>query len=175
MFMNSQLIGSVLRSLRDLEASLVRVKRLTALERLYAASVPRELARRSRVAYEREGTVVGTADNSAVAAKLRHLAPRIVLEIVKSVPEVTAIRVEVQVTQPPPARREPSAKIGAKGLANLRELRDSLPESPLRAALGRLVSRREILDRQDQALQGKESEHDQGHDHAVLEELPPEP
>jgi|KBSSwiStaDraftv2_1062776.scaffolds.fasta_scaffold1365272_2 hypothetical protein len=159
MFMNSQLIGSVLRSLRDLEASLVRVKRLTALQRLYAQSVPRELARKSRVAYEREGTVVVTADNGAVAAKLRHLAPRIVLEIVKSVPEVTGIRVEVQVTQPPAARPEPPVEIGPKGLANLRELRDSLPASPLKAALDRLVSRREKLNRQDQALHGEEGEH----------------
>ena len=159
MFMNSQLIGSVLRSLRDLEASLVRVKRLTALQRLYAESVPRELARKSRVAYEREGTVVVMADNGAIAAKLRHLAPRIVLEIVKSVPEVTAIRVEVQVT-PPPARRAPSAEIGPKGLANLRALRDSLPASPLKAALDRLVSRREALDRQDQPLQGEKGESD---------------
>src|SRR5689334_22241864 len=160
MFMNCQLIGSVLRSLGDLEASLMHVKRLAALERLYAASVPRESAGRSRVAYEREGTLVVTADNSAVAAKLRHLAPRIVVEIVKSVPEVTGIRVEVQVTQPPAIGREPSVEIGPKGLANLRELRDSLPSSPLKAALNRLVSRRETLNRQNQPLQGKEGEND---------------
>src|SRR5215475_7717092 len=115
--MNSQLIGSVLRSLRGLEASLVRVKQLAALESLYAASVPRELAKRSRVAYEREGTLVLTADNGAIAAKLRHLAPRIVLEIVKSWPEVTAIRVEVQVKEPPAAWRKTRAEIGPKGLA----------------------------------------------------------
>jgi len=160
MFMNSQLIGSVLRSLRDLEASLVRVKQLTALEHAYAASVPRELARRSRVAYEREGTLVVTADNSAIATKLRHLAPRIVQHIVKSAPQVTSIRVEVQVTQRPAARREPAAEIGPSGLASLRELRDSLPTSPLKAALDRLVTRREELNRQDQALQGEEGESD---------------
>jgi hypothetical protein len=158
--MDSQLIGSVLRSLRELEASLVRVKQLAALQRVYVASVPRELAGRSRVAYEREGTVVVTADNGAIAAKLRHLAPRIVLEIVKSVPEVTAIRVEVQVTQPQEVRREPPAEIGPKGLTHLRALRDSLPASPLQAALQRLVSRSEELNRQDQALQSKEGETD---------------
>ena len=160
MFMNNQLIGSVLRSLRDLEASLVRVKQLTALDDLYAASVPRELARRSRVAYEREGTLVVTADNGAIAAKLRHLAPRIIQQIVKSASQVTSIRVEVQVTERPAPRHEPSAEIGPKGLANLRELRDSLPTSPLKAALDRLVTRRERLNRQDQALQSQEGEND---------------
>jgi len=50
-------------------------------------------------------------------------------------------------------------EIGPKGLANLRELRDSLPASPLKAALDRLVSRREKLNRQDQALHGEEGEH----------------
>jgi len=160
MFMNSQVIGSVLRSLRDLEASLVRVKQLTALEHLYAASVPAELARRSRVAYEREGTLVVTADNGAIAAKLRHLAPRIIQQIVKSASQVTSIRVEVQVTERPAPRHEPSAEIGPKGLVNLRELRDSLPTSPLKAALDRLVTRREKLNRQDQALQSQEGEND---------------
>jgi hypothetical protein len=158
--MDSQLIGSVLRSLRELEASLVRVKQLAALQRVYVASVSKELAGRSRVAYEREGTVVVVADNGAVAAKLRHLAPRIVVEIVKSVPEVTGIRVEVQVTQPPNVRRELPAAIGPKALAHLRALRDSLPASPLQAALRRLVSRREELNRQDQALQSEKGEAD---------------
>ena len=64
-----------------------------------------EFAARSRVAYERAGAIVVLADTSAVAAKLRQLAPRIVARIVKSAPEITSMRVEVQITQSnkPPA------------------------------------------------------------------------
>ena len=160
MVLNSQTIGSLLRSLRDLQAILVRVKRLARLQQAYSGAVPRELARRSRVAYEREGTVVVSADTSAVAAKLRQLAPRIVIEIVKSFPEVTAIGVELQVMEssaPAPGARP---EIGSKGLASLARLRDSLPESPLRQAIDRLVARRPALDGEDKPLQHEEGEHD---------------
>jgi hypothetical protein len=158
--MNNLLIGSVLRSLRDLEAILVRAKQLAALGQAYAAAVPEELARRSRVAYERAGTMVVVADTSAVAAKLRQLTPRIVAEIVKSAAEITSMRVEVQIVQRSSGRREPRPEIASHGLASLRELRDSLPDSPLRGALDRLVSRREASDRQDQPLEREESEDD---------------
>ena len=119
-----------------------------------------ELAKRSRVAYERGGTVVVVADTSAVAAKLRQLVPRIVIGIVKSAPEVTSIRVEVQVAENSDGPRHIRPEIGARALSSLRELRDSLPDSPLRQAIGKLVSRREALDREDQSLQRKEGEHD---------------
>lgn len=158
--MNSQTIGSVLRSLRDLKAILVRVERLASLQQTYAGAVPMELAKRSRVAYERGGTVVVVADTSAVAAKLRQLVPRIVIGIVKSAPEVTSIRVEVQVAETSDGPRDIRPEIGSRALSSLCELRDSLPDSPLRQAIGKLVSRREALDRQDQSLQRKEGEHD---------------
>lgn len=154
-------IGALLASLRDLQAIYVRAKTLAALQQIYAGALPSELSRRSRVAFERSGTVVVFADNGAVAAKLRHLAPRIVGEIVKSAPEVTAIRVEVQVAHSSTVRRHSHRQIGSSGLASLTALRDSLPETPLRAALSRLVggaaasqSEHESLERQE----GKEDE-----------------
>jgi hypothetical protein len=112
------------------------------------------------VAYEREGTVVVSADTSAVAAKLRQLAPRIVVEIVKSFPEVTAIRVELQVAESSASAPGPRPEIGSKGLASLARLRDSLPESPLRQAIDRLVARGMALDGEDKPLQHEEGEHD---------------
>jgi Dna[CI] antecedent, DciA len=161
LFVNSQLIGPLLRSLRNLEAIVVRAEQLAALEQAYVAAIPREFAARSRVAYERAGAIVVLADTSAVAAKLRQLAPRIVARIVKSAPEITSMRVEVQIAQHnnSPPRVRPT--IGADGLASLRELRDALPDSPLRVAIGRLVSRREGLDRQDKPFQSEEGKDDQ--------------
>jgi hypothetical protein len=159
--MNSPVIGSLLRSLRELQATLVRVKQLTALQQIYVGAVPRDLARRSRVAFERSGTVVVVADTSAVAAKLKQLAPRIVVEIVKFVPEVTSIQVEVQVTRGSDAHTLPRPAIGPRGLTSLRELRDALPDSPLREALDRLVQRGARSDGQDQPLQREESNSDQ--------------
>jgi hypothetical protein len=113
------------------------------------------------VAYERAGTLVVVADTGAVAAKLRQLAPRIVNEIVKSAPEITSIRVEVQVTRSRPAAPA-RARIGAAGKRSLRDLRDSLPDSPLRQALDRMVERRAKSDGDDQPFQGEKGGDDQG-------------
>jgi hypothetical protein len=112
------------------------------------------------VAFERSGTVVVVADTSAVAAKLRQLAPRIVAEIVKFAPEVTSIQVEVQVTRGSDVPPRPRPAIGPRGLTSLSKLRDALPVSPLREALDRLLQRGARSDRQDQPLQREESNND---------------
>ena len=150
-------IGSLLASLRDLQAIYVRAKRLAALQQIYAGALPGGLSRSSRVAFERSGTVVVFADNGPVAAKLRHLAPRIVSEIVKIDPEVTAIRVEVQVTQGEIRRESRPHRIGSRGLLSLKALHDALPETALRAALGRLVASQG----EHQALEHQEGDDDQ--------------
>jgi Dna[CI] antecedent, DciA len=155
---NSPDIGSVLSSLRELEATLVRVNRLAALQRIYAVAVAADLARRSRVTLERSGTLVVVADTSAIAAKLKQLAPRIVQEIVKSAPEVTSIQVEAQVPLGSDLGARSRPKIGPRGLTSLGELRDALPDSPLRQALDRMVRRSISSHREDKPLKGQESQ-----------------
>ena len=159
--MNSPVIGSVLGSLRELEATLVRVNKLAALQRIYAVAVAADLAKKSRVVFERSGTLVVVADTSAVAAKLKQLAPRVVQEIVKSAPEVTSIHVEAQVTLAGDLGTRPRPKIGPRALATLGELRDALPDSPLRRALDRMVRRSASSHSQDESLKGEESQNDQ--------------
>ena len=162
--MNSPVIGSVLRSLSNLQATLVRVDRLAALQRIYAAAVPSGLAEKSTVALERSGVLLVVAETSAVGHKLRQLAPRIVEEIVKSAPEVTSIQVEVQVTlrNDPHGTERPT--IGALGLCSLRAFRDRLPSSPLREAVDQLVRRGTQSDRKDQALDHEKRDYDQRQD-----------
>jgi hypothetical protein len=154
----------VLRSLRELEATLVRVNRLAALQRIYAGAVPEDLVKRSRVVLEQAGSLVVVADTSAMAHKLRQLAPRIVEQIVKFAPEVTSIVVEVQVTPGSDLRARRDAAIGPRGLTSLRQLCDKLPESPLREALARMIQRGSRSDSQNESLEDKKSNHDQGKD-----------
>jgi hypothetical protein len=161
---NSLVIGSVLRSLRELEATLVRVKRLAALQRIYAETVPQDLAERSGVVLERASAVVVAAETSAIAHKLKQLAPRIVEKIVKFAPELTSIQVEVQVTLRSDIHPRARPAIGPRGLTSLRELRDALPESPLREALARMVRRGVVLDGEDQPLKDQKGENDQRED-----------
>ena len=159
--MNSPVIGSLLCSLRELQASLVRAKHLIALQQIYAEAVPWDLAKKSRVAFEQSGAVVIVADTSAVATKLRQLAPRIVDKIVKFAPEVTSIQVEVQVTRRSDAVARRLPLIGPRGRSSWSELRDALPPSPLRHAIARLLQRGSESSDEHQPLHGEEREHDQ--------------
>jgi Dna[CI] antecedent DciA-like protein len=155
-------IGSLIARLEDLKAIHMRATRLAALQRIYRAAISEELARRSTVVDERSGTLVIAADTSGVAAKLRQLLPRIVGEIVKSVPEVTAIRLEVQVGEPPPLRpRFEPRSIGEPAIQSFAQLRDQLPDSSLRQALSRLIEHCKPSDSENDPLQHHERKYDE--------------
>ncbi len=141
MFVDGQPFKLLLNSSDDLKAISVRLKRVALLQQIYVDTVSRELAGRSRVADERADAVVIMADTSAVAAKLRQLAPRIVAEIVKREPERTGIRLDVQLSPANPLPAGSGHTLPESALDGLANLRDSLPDSELRAALRRMVAR----------------------------------
>jgi Dna[CI] antecedent, DciA len=166
LIVKAHVIGSLIARLEDLKAIHMRASRLAALQQVYRAAISEELARRSRVIDERPGTLIIAADTSGVAAKLRQLLPRIVGEIVKSVPEVTAIRVEVQVGEARASpRRFPRLSISQPALQSIAQLRDQLPESSLRNALSRLIDHSTRSNGQNDPLQHDEREHDERQDH----------
>jgi hypothetical protein len=138
---HSRTIGYLLNSLTDLEAIRVRVERIAALQQAYFAAVPRELAQSSTVGYETQGTLVLLAASGAAAARLRHLAPRLLLTIRKQFPEVKTIRTEVQLVRGSRRLAPPIRRVGATGLRSLEELEAGLADGPLRDALRRLIRR----------------------------------
>jgi len=119
-----------------------RTKPLRELQKLYAGCVPPVLRTASRV-----GSVSGDelklfADSGAVATRLRLLAPGLLAEFRGKGWQFSAIRVAVQVSPPPaPAPGTPREAMGAKGRESLQRLADTLPESPLQAAIRRLARR----------------------------------
>ena len=123
----------------------MRAQRVVALQQVYFACVPRELAQSSTVGYETQGTLVLLAANGAVAARLRHLAPRLLLTIRKQFPEVKAIRTEVQLVRGNRRTAAPIRRVGATGLLHLRELEAALADGPLRDALRRLIRHQDGL------------------------------
>ena len=129
---------------RPLAERLAHIKRLN---RRYRTLVPESLAEASRVcAIDGTTVVVGTA-SGALAAALRHLAPRLLegLRGVRTNPkssrdqELTAIRIEVQVNTSQPRRpvvpREPMP------MDKLAAVADKLADSPLKETLRRLAPR----------------------------------
>ena len=125
--------------LRPLAARLAYVRRL---QRRYRSLAPQGLAEASRVCAMDGTTVVICADNGAVAAALRHLAPRLLQGLREAArksqkhardQELTSIRVEVQVAVPAPKRVvRARGEIPAEKLAGVAR---GLSQSPLREKL----------------------------------------
>jgi len=125
----------------ELRGLAQKARLLAALERLYREATPPALAGASRViGFERHILVVG-ADNSAIAAKLRQLAPRILQKAQEINAEVTGILVKVQVGQPPTRRGRNAHILSKTGRLELAGLAATLTDSPLKDALLRLIKR----------------------------------
>lgn len=126
--------------LRPLSERLLHIKRL---QKRYRTLAPEKLAEASRVCAIDGTTVVIRASSGAVAAALRHVAPRILEGLTKARTskyprgqELTSIRIEVQVDIPVPKpvvrpRTEmPRAKLGT--------LAEAMSDSPLKEELKRI-------------------------------------
>lgn len=116
-------------------------RKLTALDRLFRETIPPSLARASRIIGVEGHVIKIGADNSAIAAKLRQLAPQILLRLQEANAEVTGILVKVQVGQPAPEQRRARPALSKAGRQELTELASNLPNSPLKNALLRLTRR----------------------------------
>jgi hypothetical protein len=74
----------------------VRAADLIAMRRHYRDAMPEGLARNSQIFNYRRGTVIIGANNSAVAAKIKQLAPRLTALFLEKGWQVNAIQVQVQ-------------------------------------------------------------------------------
>ena len=137
-------IGEILAATGELKTLSRSAQRQAELARLLVEATPRALSEATQVKGLRAGTLVISADNAAVAAKLKQLVPRLLIHFSKRVPEITGIRVEVQPEPGAASAPAQSAKCGPgqAALADLQKLADGLADSPLKLSLHRLVRRR---------------------------------
>src|SRR5690242_16616865 len=94
----SQKIGALLGA-GELRTLSRKARRLMELQQVFLDSAPPSLARASRVKDYRTGTLFLSAENAAVAMKLRQLTPSLLLKIQKREAEVTGIKIAVQVKE----------------------------------------------------------------------------
>lgn len=139
-----QKIGDVIARSGGLEALARHARRLSDLQLLLLEATPSELAAATRVTDLKAGTLVVLADNPAVAAKLRQLAPRLLKHVQKQQPQITGIRVGVQVkTHKINAEHEVTKRpLPPEAIKDLGELAEALPPSSLKSALAQLLARR---------------------------------
>lgn len=138
-----QKIGDVIATSGNLKALARQAQHLRDLQHLLFEATPPALAAASRVTNLRSGTLVISADNAAIAAKLRQLAPRLSSHLQKQGFEVTGIRVEVQV-KPHQIKADDDFRkrlLPPDAIQDFASLSDGLPPSPLKNALTRMVTR----------------------------------
>jgi hypothetical protein len=168
-----QPLGKLLTTTQELKALQARVRRLQELQTLYFESAPRELARASRVRSFRAGTLVVGADNAAVAAKLKQLAPRLLAYLSKTESQITKIRIEVQVGGRGAEAPEAPAKkpLTHRTVERLAELAGRVRDDDLRTALKRLA-RRHGASEKDEPLDDVQDHHHDQNDHRELKRAP---
>lgn len=140
--MSARKLQSFLGSTATLAALLKQAERLSELQRLWEQVAPPPFAKTCKVGGLHGQVLVLYANNGAIAAKIRQLAPTLQEKFQKKGFEVTSILVRVQARFLAPEKKPVKAlRLGAAGTASLRQLADQLGDSPLRQALENMLKR----------------------------------
>lgn len=134
-------LNSLLDSNQNLRNLSQRVRQIAALQQLYLSIAPPTLRQASSVIRIQGTTLILSADNGAVAAKLRQIGPDLISLFLTRGCEITGIQIRVQVRNTALTPRSTPRKIGKEGRIALEELVVKLPDSPLKTRLQRLAKR----------------------------------
>lgn len=122
----------------ELQSLICHAGDLIALQTIWDSVVPPPLRAFTQAGGLKHRRITVFADNGAIAAKLKLLAPTLLKNLQIKGVEVTSIRVEVQVQSVPRRPPSPQRRLSQQAAGSLSSLALCLPESPLRAALERL-------------------------------------
>ena len=170
-------LGSLIGASAELRALNALARRLDALQSAYQHATPPELARASRVKSCSAGTLHVAADNAAVAAKLKQLAPTLLAAMRSSQSEITQIRISVEVNgrARPRAYRSQKQALTKVTIGRLDELAERVHDSGLKAALARLARRHDVTSHKGQSLEHKQHHgHDEHNQHDLKRALGPD-
>jgi len=134
----AQRFGSLLGSNPELRPLVSRAQALSALQRQFVNAAPPYLARSCTVLGLQFGTLTVAAANATVAAKLRQLAPELVVLLQNRGCEVNGIRVKVQVGYVPDQPRQRPRELSRTARSALDDFSAGLGDSPLKQALQRI-------------------------------------
>ncbi|MBN9132489.1 MAG: DUF721 domain-containing protein [Nitrosospira multiformis] len=122
------------------------VEKLTEMQRAFKKIMPPNLGKHCALGGFSEGSLTICADNGAIAAKLRHMLPSLLLKLQAAGYEVTAIRIAVQANYRDirgndlPERKR---QINEGGIKSLNVLAAGLGDSPLKTAVESLLEKQE--------------------------------
>jgi hypothetical protein len=136
-------LDRILAAEPTLQPVLTKAQELRDLAGLLDRYLPPDLARQARVVNFRDGEIVLVAASSAAAAKLRLLAPSLVILFVKQRLQVNSVSIRVQ----PKGAREGAATpqktvyFSTLTLERMGKLYKTMSASPAKDALGTLLRR----------------------------------
>ena len=139
--MSNTRLGLLLDSLPELQSLNRELRQLTALQNALTQLLPANLASSSGVALAKAGELTLFADNGAVAAKLRHMAPRILVSLRQQGHEFTGIHVQVQVRIRDNPLPQKQISLSSEARRAIDMLSEQLQASPLKSALKRFGRR----------------------------------
>jgi len=137
----SQRLNSYFGASPELRQLSSKAGQLLALQQHYEQIAPASLIRYSRVLQLERQILTLAANNGAIAAKLRQLAPELTRLFQNKGCEVTGIQVRVQVALPATGQIPTPLTLTATGRKRLIELSAELPDSPLKNALQRFAKK----------------------------------
>jgi hypothetical protein len=136
-----QAVADVLGRTDAFQALRAGVEQVAALQRDLGALLPDYLASNVEPGFIKDGVLALFAAHNALAARLRHLEPRLLSDLQARGWAVNALRVRVR----PQAMKEQAppkqARMSQAGASALQELAEALEPSPLQEALARMASR----------------------------------
>jgi hypothetical protein len=136
-----QAVSEVLNRTDAFAALRAGVEQIAALERDLTELLPDYLATSVEPGFIKDGVLALFAGHNALAARLRHLEPRLLSDLQQRGWPVNALRIRVRPQAVKDAPRAKEARMSRVGADALHELSESLEPSPLQAALARMAAR----------------------------------
>ncbi len=134
-------LNTVFGTTPELKALAARAEKVIALQKVWEEIAPPPLNKHSHVGLLHDGELKVYTRSSAVASKLKMQLTGLVKKLQNQGVEVTAIRVEVQVTTQPRVPVGAPLHVSREAAKSLLRLADALPESALKKSLRRLAGR----------------------------------
>ncbi len=135
----TQTIQNILGKTPEFRAILDKSAHLLALQRHFVAVTPAYLAQGSQVSGLQFGVLSVMVSNATIAAKLRQLAPDLAAQLRLRGCEVSGIHVKVQVSYTPHRAIPPARHLTPTAQQAFRALNAHLPDSPLKAAVEKML------------------------------------
>jgi len=136
-------LSTLLNEAPALKPLAEQLKRLEGLHQVYSDAVPGSLSKTSRVGYFDGNTLIIIAFSGAAAASLRQRLPSFLARIQQRHPEVTGLRIVVQLekSQVEVGVARPERVLSASAARHVESCAQDLQASPLKQALTKLVTR----------------------------------